>query len=124
MTVLFAAMQASCGRADPATVVIEMRKVARVDDCHVSLDLIRYYKDGSPLGDFRFVCGVPESALRDEKWWGEQSPPLMNSMLVGDCMRLKKTWYCVEKIQPGEWATIKPTFRTIDSDVTLIERMK
>lgn len=115
---------ASCSRSEPSTVTIEMRTVERINGCHVSLDLIRYFEDGSPMGDVRFVCDVSESALKEKKWWGDQPQPLMSSLAVNDCMRLKKTWYCVESIEPGKSATLKATFRTIDSDVTLIERIK
>jgi len=115
---------ASCGRLESSTVTIEMRTVARINDCHVSLDLIRYYKDGSPMGDFRFVCGAAESALKEKNWWGDQPQPLMFSMLVGDCMRLRKTWYCAEEIKPGKSVTLKATFQTVDSDVTVIDRIR
>jgi hypothetical protein len=101
-----------------------MGHVARESGCHVNLMLIRYFKDGSPMGDFRFVCDVPESALKEKNWWGDQTQPMMNSLAVNDCMRLKKTWYCVESIEPGKSATLKATFQTIDSDFTLMERIK
>ena len=124
MLVLFTVLFASCGRSESSSFTVEMGEVVRENDCHVNLMLIRYFEDGSPMGDFRFVCDVRESALKEKNWWGEQTPPLMNSLAVGDCMRLKKTWYCVEKIEPGKSATLKPTFRTVDSDVTLIDRIK
>lgn len=114
----------SCGRSEASTITIEMGKVERINGCHVSLDLIRYYKDDSPMGDFRFACDVPESALNEKNWWGNQSAPLMFSTLVGDCMRLKKIWYCVENIEAGKSATLKATFQTVDSDVTVIDRIR
>ena len=113
-----------CDRTDSTLVTIAEGKVERVNECHVNLDQIRYYQDGSPLGDFRFACDVPESIQREKAWWGNQAPPLLNSLGVGDCMRLKKTFYCVESIVQVKGVTLKATFQAIDSDVTLLDRMK
>lgn len=114
----------ACSRTENAPITIKMGTVERVNDCHVRLELVRYYKDDSPMGDFLFVCDVPESALKEKKWWGDQTPPLMFSLLEGDCMRLKKTWYCVEAFDPGKSVTIKATFKTVDSDITHINRIR
>jgi hypothetical protein len=115
----------SCGYSEPATINIEMGKVERINDCHVKLDyIIVSPKDPRPIGAFRFVCDVPESALKEKNWWGNQTPPLMFNLDVGDCMRLKKKWYCIEKIDAGESITLKATFETADSDITHINRLK
>jgi hypothetical protein len=121
---LFAAMNASCSKSDAKTVTIDEGEVERVNGCHVNLDQIRFYEDGSPLGDFRFVCDVDESALKEKSWWGNKTPPLMNSLNVGGCMRLKDIFYCVEHIEPGKCATLKATYEAIDSEGTLIKRIK
>lgn len=115
----------ACGSPSKgSSVVVEMGKVERINGCHVSMDLVRYYKDDSPMGDFRFVCDVPESALKEKKWWGDQSPPLMFSMLVGDCLRLDKIWYCVEAFESQKFVTLAPTYEMADRDITHINRIR
>jgi hypothetical protein len=117
-------LMVACGRKEPASVTIAEGKIGRVNGCHVNLDQIRYYEDGAPLGDFRFACNVPESALNEKAWWGNQTPPLMNSLGIGGCMRLEKTFYCVKTIEPGKSVTLEATYRVIDSDGTLIGRIQ
>lgn len=123
LVLLVSGLFISCKNSE-TSFTVEMGKVVRVDGCHVKLELVRYYKDDSPLGDFNFACNVAESALKEKNWWGDQPQPLMFSMLVGDCLRLEKTWYCVEAIEPGKSATLKATFKTIDSDKTVISRIR
>ena len=118
--VLAGMVMVACGRKEPASVTIAEGKVARVNGCHIHVDQIRYYEDGAPLGDFRFACNVSESALIEKAWWGNQTPPLMNSLGIGGCMRLEKTFYCVKTIEAGKSVTLEATYRVIDSDGTLI----
>lgn len=115
----------ACGSPSKASrVTIEKGKVARINGCHVSMDLVRYYKDDSPMGDFRFVCNVQESALNTKDWWGDQSPPLMFSMLAGDCIRLEKLWYCVEGFESQKFVRLVPTYEQADRDITHINRIR
>ena len=123
LVLLVSGLVASC-RDNATSFTVEMGKVVRVEGCHVKLELVRTYKDDSPLGDFNFACKVSESALNEKNWWGDQPQPLMFSLLVGDCLRLEKTWYCVEAIEPGKSATLKATFKTVDSDTTVIDRIR
>jgi hypothetical protein len=124
--VLFAMAVLACDRSGASSVVIEAGEVKHVNGCNVTVDVILVNpKAPEPAAAFRFVCDVPESVAKEKQWWGDKSQPLMNTMEVGDCMRFKKLLYCVEKIDTSDaTVTLKATYNTIDSDVTLFERIK
>lgn len=115
----------ACDRAESSSVAIREGQVARINGCHLKLDQIRVHsKDVRPIGDFFFVCGAAESALKEKNWWGDQTEPLMFGMYVGDCVRLDKIFYCVETMEPGKSATLAATYESQHSDGTLIRRVK
>lgn len=117
---LFATTSAACGRTETAPITITAGKIERINGCHVKLDEIR-----GTIGDFHCACNVAESALKDEKWWGDQPQPLLFGMYVGDCLRLGKIFYCVEQMDAGKKSlTLKPTYEQLHWDGALLQRIK
>ncbi|MDI3289707.1 hypothetical protein [Polyangium sp. 15x6] len=101
---------ASCRRAEPSEVTVELDKVSRVNGCNVLLGEVTIKPDA---GFFTWACDVPESA---PNWWGEGSQPPPATILEGDCVRLDQTYYCVEDINPEDLSvTLKATYKPIDS---------
>jgi hypothetical protein len=112
----------ACQRSEPSSVTIEQGAVARVNGCHVSIDGVNFNpKYPNPFVYLRYVCDVPESALKEKSWWGHQPEPLMFSLNLRGCVRLDKVFYCAQKMEPGKSVTIEAAFRVRDSDVTVIE---
>jgi len=107
--ILMAAFLGACGRAEPAGVTLQPRKVERINECHVVLDAAGG-KDGTFVA-LRFACGVPSSALTEKNWWGDQAQPLGFTMDVGDCLNLNRTFYCLEEIEPGKSASFKAAYK-------------
>jgi hypothetical protein len=71
-----------------------------------------------------YVCDVPEAALKEENWWGEKVRPPASSVYVGDCMRLDKTFYCMDKIEPGVSASLKATYQQVHRNGDFLERIR
>ncbi len=102
----------SCHREDPSRVTLHHGKVERVNGCHIILDAAPGQGE-APFAGVRYVCGVSEAALNDQKWWGDQPQPLAFSMHKGECLILAETFYCLDEIGVGKasftaaykWAT-------------------
>lgn len=115
----------ACHRSEPSSVAIEQGVVERVNGCHISMDSVNFNpKYPNPFAYFRFVCDVSESALKEKNWWGNQPQPLMNTLKLGGCVRLQKTFYCAKHMDPGKSVTLEATFNVVLSDATLIEPFK
>ena len=107
---LFALIAAACGRTESTEkLTLEMRKVERINECHVILDDAGGNVDIS-VG-LRFACGVPSSALTENNWWGDQAEPSGFTIQVGDCVSLNRIFYCLEEIEPGKSASFKATYK-------------
>ncbi len=68
---------------------------ARVNECSVLV-----HNAYSDLVDMEFTCSAPESALSEAAWWGEGDPPGAVGLGRGDCVRLRKRYYCVTSTAP------------------------
>ncbi|MDC3961792.1 hypothetical protein [Polyangium jinanense] len=102
---------ASCGRAEPSEVTLELKQPTRVNGCNVFL---HHALGGEPLGaDITYVCDVPESFINEKNWWGDGMQPPATGLLLGDCLRLGNRFYCMEKIEPGKAATLKATYEIL-----------
>ena len=120
---LIALLAAACGRAETTTkFTLEPRKVERVNECHIILDAAGG-NDGTFVG-LRFACDVPSSALAEKNWWGDQAEPLGFTIEVGDCVNLNRIFYCLEKIDPGESASFKATYKQLRHDTELLEEIQ
>ena len=108
--VIHGILSTACGRAESNGLTLQRGKVQRVDGCHVILDFAPISPKGIPFADMRYACGVPESALKEEAWWGDKPQPLAFSMTKGDCVPLDTAYYCVEAIEPGTSVTLKATY--------------
>ena len=80
-------------------------------------------KGDVPFAAMHFACNVPESALKQEQWWGDQPRPLGFTAAVGDCLLLGETFYCVEDVQLGE-ATFKATYKWTTRDHNHLEMIR
>ncbi len=116
---------AACKSPDSSSITIAQGAVARVNGCHVSVDGVNFNpKYPNPFLYFRYVCDVPESALNEKSWWGNQPPPLGASLNLGGCVRLQKTFYCAKEMDPGKSVTLQATFTVTTSDTSIIEPIK
>jgi hypothetical protein len=113
---------AACGRAESPEVTLEVGKVERVNGCHVFLHYALAREP--PAADVTYVCDVPESALNEKNWWGEKPQPPAAKMYVGDCMGLDKTFYCMEKIEPGKSVSLKATYKQLRRTGDFLERIR
>jgi hypothetical protein len=76
-------------------------------------------------GDYasiRFVCRVPESALTEERWWGDGPKPKVVLLDVGDCILLELAYYCVEEISRGKSVSLRMLYIGQDEADTVIKR--
>jgi hypothetical protein len=119
---LIALGMTSCGREDASRFTLQYEKVERINGCHLILDGAPG-RGEVPLAAMRYVCGVSESALKEEQWWGDQRRPLMFTVSVGDCLPLDDTFYCVEEIKLGE-AAFKATYKWSDRHHTSLELIR
>lgn len=113
--VLMAVFAVACRRderaevAGPAEFTIQVDKVERINGCHIRL--IRAGGDHSLHAELRYACGVPGSALTEERWWGDKSEPPLFGMADGDCLLLDTIFYCLEEVTFGKSASFKATYR-------------
>lgn len=115
----------ACQRSEPSSVTIEHKAVGRVNGCNVSVDSVNFNpKYPDPFLSLRYVCDVPESALKEKEWWGNKPQPLMFSLGLGDCLRLNKVFYCAKDMKPGKSVTFEATFKESGVDGDVIERIK
>ena len=112
----------SCGREDSSVLTLHSEKVERVNGCHIVLDGAPGRGD-VPLAALRYVCGVSESALKEENWWGDRPQPLMFTITVGDCLPLDDTFYCAEEIKLGE-ASFKATYKWSNRHHNHLQRIR
>jgi len=127
LTLLAMAMTTvSCGKSEPSSFTMKTGEVKRVKGCHLNLDRMYVHpKAPAPWADFYFVCNVAESALDTKEWWGTQPQPLQFPMSEGDCVRLEKTFYCVEKLDTSDGTvTLKATYEQSHADGALLQRIQ
>ncbi len=111
-----------CQQSESSFVTIEQGAVARVNGCHVSIDGVNFNpKYPNPFLYFRYVCDVPESALKEKNWWGNKPEPLGMSLSHRGCVRFDKVFYCAKKMEPGKYVTFERSFQVEDRDVAIIE---
>ena len=110
-TFLLSVIFAGCARSGAKSITLLRGQAQRIDDCNLMLDFAPVSPSGVPFADMRFVCGAPESALKEKEWWGNQAEPLAFNMTLGDCLPLQTTYYCIEAIEPGSSATLKATYQ-------------
>jgi len=117
-----AILATACGRAEPTGVKLNIEKVERVNGCHIILHFSGG-KDGTYVG-LSYACDVPNSALTEEKWWGDQPQPLSFTMTVGDCLNLNKTLYCLEEIETGKSASFRATYKQVPRHEDLLQQIR
>jgi len=107
-----------CSRSENATFTLEGKDVVRVNGCHLSLDHVRN-SDGIRRAGLRYACGAPESAIREEQWWGNQPRPLLFTVDAGDCILLDTMYYCLEDTEHARSATFKAKYKKNPSSDTI-----
>jgi hypothetical protein len=115
IVVIMVVLATACGRAERAEVAepteftIQVDKVERINGCHIRL--IHAGGDYGLFAELRYACGVPSSALTEERWWGDKSEPPLFAMEDGDCLLLDTIFYCLEEVTFGKSASFKATYR-------------
>jgi hypothetical protein len=72
----------------------------------------------------RYGCGGTESDMNNEQWWEYPPQSLAFTAAIGDCMRLDKIYYCVEKVEPGESVSLRATYKQVDRHHEHLERIR
>ena len=123
--ILFALIATSCGPSDhynnAKPLTLKPGKVERWFGCHIALE-----DDFAKHGDYatlRFACRVPESALIQERWWGDGPKPKVVTLDVGDCILLELGFYCVEEISPGKSVSLQARYMRNDTSNTVLKRL-
>lgn len=98
-----------CRHSEPARFTLHQDEVKRVEGCHLVMSAAPG-RGEVPIAAMHFVCNVPESALEQEKWWGDQPQPLGFTVSPGDCLLLGDTFYCAKDIELGE-VTFEATYK-------------
>ncbi|MDI1435389.1 hypothetical protein [Polyangium sorediatum] len=113
----------SCGHSESNRITLPRGEVQRVEECHLLLDFAPISPKGVPFADMRYVCGVSESALKQQEWWGDKPQPLAFALKQGDCIPLDTAYYCVEAIEPGTSVTLKATYKKPRRPEHMLERL-
>ena len=123
--IFFALLATACGRTEhgePTEFTLNVDKVERVNGCHIELGFAGG-KTGR-LAGLHSACGVPNSALTEKNWWGDQPKPMAFAIIIGDCLRLDTTYYCLEEIEPGKSASFKATYKQLRGHTDLLEEIQ
>jgi hypothetical protein len=124
---LFALVGTSCGPSDPynynKTVPFTLLpgKVERKFTCNIALD-DDFVKNGE-YAAVRVACRVPESALTQERWWGDGPKPKVVALAEGDCISLDFAYFCVEEISRGKSVSLRKMYITEHDTDTVILRL-
>jgi hypothetical protein len=71
----------------------------------------------------RFACRVPESALTEERWWGDGPKPRVFALDEGDCIFLQMAFFCVEEISSEKSVTFREAYLTETDSNTVLKRL-
>lgn len=113
--------------SEPATFTLHTGAITHIEDCHIKM-LSAAYQKNPPSLSMIYVCGLPESDLNgfpkdDPRWVTHPNPPLAFTMSTGDCLRLNKTYYCVQSIEPDE-ALFHASFQKVDGHEPLLKQIR
>jgi hypothetical protein len=70
----------------------------------------------------RVACRIPESALTQERWWGDGPKPKVVALDVGDCISLDFAYFCVEEISPKKSVSFRKMYIPEEDTDTVIKR--
>lgn len=112
---LAAVLLVGCDKPDPQPQVLILlpRKPQHVNGCNVYLEAaFDEHLRGKPRREvyMQTACGVPESALEGQWWWGDGLQPPGFNLFIGDCMPLHGIYYCLEDIEHYNSATFRPMY--------------
>ena len=123
---VFSLVATSCGPSDPynynktTPFTLIPGKVERKFTCNIVLDddFVRH----GEYAAVRVACRIPESALTQERWWGDGPKPKVVALDVGDCILLELSYYCVEEISRGRSVSLLGWYSPVDGSNTVIKR--
>ena len=124
---LFSLVATSCGPSDPynynktTPFTLLPGKVERKFTCHIALD-DDFVKNGE-YAAVRVACRIPESALTQERWWGDGPKPKVVALDVGDCISLDFAYFCVEEISPKKSVSFRKMYIPEEDTDTVIKRL-
>jgi hypothetical protein len=124
---VFSLVATSCGPSDAygynktTPFILLPGKVERKFTCNIVLDddFVRH----GEYAAVRVARRVPESALTQERWWGDGPKPKVVSLAVGDCISLDFAYFCVEEISPGKSVTFRKMYIPEYDTDTVIKRL-
>jgi hypothetical protein len=119
LLVLTALMLPSCNNAeqDPHVFIVRVREPQRINGCNVYIDSTHDdHVRGKPRRNayMQTICGVPESTLKGQWWWGDGLQPPGFALGIGDCMPLDNIYYCLEDVVHYESAKFRATYEKPD----------
>jgi hypothetical protein len=123
---LFALVGTSCGPSDPydynkkPPFILQPGKVERKFTCHIALD--DEFVKHEEYAAVRVACRIPESALTQERWWGDGAKPKVVALAEGDCISLDFAYFCVEEISPKKSVLLREWYIPADNSNTVIKR--
>ena len=119
--ILFALVATACNRPEQPDAIESFKltpgKVERISGCHVALD--DDFGPNARYATVRFACGVSESALTQERWWGEGAKPQVYALDEDDCILLEKAFFCIEQISRGKTVSFRKTYIAEDDKTIL-----
>lgn len=106
---------AACrGPSGPQPVELAMDTPTRVHGCTV---LVAAANADQIV--MEFSCSAPQSALRDEAWWGAGARPGSFSMEPGDCVRFRSRYYCLVGTVPP---ILQPSYEASGDEGSMLLR--
>jgi len=123
--ILCALVATSCGPSErynqASFFTLQLGEVERKFGCHVALD--DDFGPNARYATVRFACRVPESALTEERWWGDGPKPMVHALDEGDCIFLEFSFFCVEEISRGKIVTFREVYLTEGDSNTVLKRL-
>ena len=121
---LFALVATACNRPEQPSAIESFKltpgKVERISGCHVALD--DDFGPNARYATVRLACGVSESALTQERWWGEGPKPQVYALDEEDCIFLETGFFYIEQISRGKTVSFRKTYVTEDGK-TIMKRL-
>jgi hypothetical protein len=119
VVVIAAGCRGSRHGPEPKGFTLEPGKVMRKFGCNVVLE--NFKNDYHP--EIRFACRVPETAITEERWWGDQPKPEIFALDEGDCIFLEVDFFCVDQIAPGKSVSFRDAYVSANESNTVIKRL-
>lgn len=116
---LLTVLALGCSPPNPNTIDLEIGRATRVGTCNVLA--------GAATDRFvtlQYRCGIADSTLDDDRWWGSGEEPLGAQLAVGDCLLIGTTdYYCVRAIERADSARLTKTYSMRNGDNRFLDKV-